>query len=227
MSDSNGLNISSSILNELSIDKATEKEPKSNELGQSAFLELMITQLNNQNPLDPQDNAEFVAQLAQFSTVEGIEKLNTGFNSMALSLQSGQALQASAMVGRTVHVTGNTARLPEGGEISGTIELPSTTGNLMMNIYNQNGVLVRQDMLGSQPAGDVGFVWDGRDSQGQYVPAGHYSFQPIANIDGESVGLSTALSANVNSVTIDKLGNLTLNVDGVGPVALSDVREIL
>jgi len=227
MSDSNGLSVSNSLLNSLSIDKATEEEPKSNELGQSAFLELMITQLNNQNPLDPQDNTEFVAQLAQFSTVEGIEKLNTGFEGMALSLQSSQALQASAMVGRTVHVVGSTARLPEGGQISGTIELPSTTDNLMMNIYDQNGVLVRQDMLGNQPAGDVSFVWDGRSSTGEYLPAGHYSFQPIANIDGEAVNVSTALSANVNSVTIDKLGNLTLNVDGVGPVALSEVREIL
>jgi flagellar basal-body rod modification protein FlgD len=227
MSDSDGLSISSGLLNSLSIDKAVEKEPKSNELGQSAFLELMITQMNNQNPLDPQDNTEFVAQLAQFSTVEGIEKLNNSFDSMALNLQSSQALQASALVGRTVHVNGTTAKLAQGGQISGTIELPATTDNLMLNIYDQNGALVRQEFLGNQPAGDVAFVWDGRNSDGEFLPPGNYSFQPIANIDGESSILTTALSANVNSVTINKVGNLTLNLDGLGSIDIGDVKEIL
>jgi flagellar basal-body rod modification protein FlgD len=131
------------------------------------------------------------------------------------------------MVGRTVHVHASATRLAPGGQISGTIELPTTTDNLMLNIYNQNGALVRQEFLGNQPAGDVGFVWDGQDSDGQYVPAGNYSFQPIANIDGEPVILSTALSANVNSVTINKVGNLTLNLEGLGSVDIGDVKEIL
>src|SRR5690349_8345506 len=105
-------------IDQLDIAKKTPTVKKSNELGQDAFLELMITQMKNQDPLSPQSNSEFVAQLAQFSSVQGIEKLNANFNSFSSGFQSNQALQASSLVGRSVSVESKTSILVDKGIIS-------------------------------------------------------------------------------------------------------------
>lgn len=219
--------VSTGLFSQLSILEKQKTEPKSNELGQDAFLKLMITQMNNQNPLDPQDNSEFVAQLAQFSSVEGLDKLNNTVSDLNSGFQSSQALQASSMVGRLVKVPAEAAYLPADGYIAGTIEVPYSTSDLKMNIYDASNQLVGQQLLGPQAAGELTFVWEGADDNGQLLPAGAYRFEAIAmGADGPQQ-LSTALSANVDSVTVGASGALTLNVAGVGPVALSDVSEIL
>ena len=89
------INATNSVLSDFSIANQQVVEPKKNELGQSAFLDLMIAQLKAQNPLEPQDNSEFVAQLAQFSSVESLDKLNNNFNSFTSNFLANQALQAS------------------------------------------------------------------------------------------------------------------------------------
>jgi flagellar basal-body rod modification protein FlgD len=91
-------------LSQYDIAQKKPKETSSNELGKDDFLKLMIAQLNNQNPLEPQANAEFVAQLAQFSQVEGIQNMSKGFESLSNSYKSSQALQASSLVGGAVTV---------------------------------------------------------------------------------------------------------------------------
>lgn len=202
-------------------------QPKSNELGQDAFLQLMITQMNNQNPLEPQSNSEFVAQLAQFSSVEGLEKLNTTTAAMAASNQSSQALQASSMVGRTVKVSSDVAQFNGSKSIEGTAELPFSTSSLQMNVYSSAGVLVGQQALGAKAAGDFNFTWDGKSADGQTLPADSYRFEVLATQgNGETKQIGTALSANVDSVTLGNNGTITLNVAGIGPVSMSGVKEI-
>ncbi len=224
MNDING--IGAGVFNELSIDNKKEKA-ESNELGQSAFLELMITQMNNQNPLDPQENSEFVAQLAQFSTVEGIDKMNNSLSSMASSFQSSQALQASAMVGRDVLVENDVALLKNsGGDINALTELPGSTSDLLFNVYNQSGSLVRTFLMGPQEAGSVEVPWDGMDSSGNLLPAGGYRVEALAFYEGEQLAMPTYTNTNVNSVTLGQ-GGITLNLNGVGPVPVSSVREIM
>ena len=200
---------------------------KSNELGQDAFLQLMITQMNNQDPLEPQKNSEFVAQLAQFSSVEGLDKLNNTVEEMNQGFQSSQALQASSLVGRSVKVPTETAQLASGGYVAGTIELPYSTNDLSMNIYSSNGVLVGKELLGANEAGELTFVWDGQDQDGNTLPAGNYRFEEVANTSEGPQQLVTHLSANVDSVTVGGNGTLTLNIAGVGPMSLSSVSEIL
>ncbi len=197
------------------------------ELGQDAFLKLMIAQLNNQNPLDPMGNADFIAQLAQFSTVEGIDKLNNTVNKLADGFESNQALQASALVGRVVKVQMDTAYKPEGGLVAGTIDVPFTTSGLRLSVYNEAGELVWQQDLGSHEQGDFSFYWDGTRPNGEVLPAGAYRFEAMASRDGKNVQLDTWLGANVNSVTLGPNNTMTLNVAGVGPVSMSEVREIL
>ena len=91
-------------------------EPKDKSLGQDEFLELMMTQLQNQDPLNPAESGEFLSQIAQFGTVNGITELQQSFSTLASSLQSNQALQASTMVGRSVLVENNILQLGATGE---------------------------------------------------------------------------------------------------------------
>lgn len=211
----------------LGIQKKQPEKGVNKELGKDAFLTLMVAQLKNQNPLEPMENSEFVAQLAQFSSVEGIQKLNETVGSMATSFQSSQALQASSLVGRWVKIPTDVAYKGAEGQIAGTVAVPASTSNLQLNIYDKSGELVWSEDLGSQKAGDVSFVWDGVTTSGEVLPAGAYKFEAIAGVNGKPVQLETYLSANVNSVTLGNNNTMVLNVAGFGPVKLSDVKEIL
>lgn len=220
--------ISTGLLSELSVrEKQAEKKKDSKELGQDVFLELMVTQMKNQNPLDPQENSEFVAQLAQFSSVEGLDKLNNTMNDFVGSFQSSQALQASSMVGRYVKVDSDHSYLQQNGIIAGTIDLPATTNDMKMSISDSSGQLVSEVLMGPQEAGEISFAWDGIDENGVQHPPGTYYFKVQANIDGEPQQLNAALSANVDSVTVGANGAISLNVAGVGAIPMSGVREIL
>ena len=196
-------------------------------LGQDSFMKLLITQLKNQNPLNPQDNTAFVAQLAQFSSLQGIQTLNSTVSGLAGGLQSSQALQASALVGRTVSVESTKANLYDKGAVYGSIDLAKSTSGLTLNIYDNTNKLVFTKALGPQEAGDLPFGWDGTATDGTQLPAGTYRFEALAQDDGKSVAQTMYLGNNVNSVTIGANQAVILNVDGVGQVALSDVKEIL
>ncbi|RMF17277.1 MAG: flagellar hook assembly protein FlgD [Gammaproteobacteria bacterium] len=224
MTDATSVNAASDVLSQYAL--KTESK-KSNELGQNQFMELMIAQLNNQSPLEPQDNSEFVAQLAQFSSVEGIDKLNQSVESMASQFRSNQALQASAMVGRNVLVQSSVGQLEAGGTLGGVIEVPSSTSALSVSILNSNGELVRRIDLGQQAAGDLRFEWDGTNSKGETMPAGTYSIRAEARYGAESQQLNAYMAANVDSVSISNTGGIVLNLAGRGSALLSDVKEIL
>ncbi len=225
------------ILSDLSIRSTQKDAPKDNELGQSAFLELMITQLKNQDPLSPQDNTEFVAQLAQFSSVESLDKLNNNFDSFTNSFVANQALQASSLVGRSVTVPADTTRLDAGGVVSASVDIPASSGDLSVNIYAENGSLVEEISLGVRPAGELVMRWDGmsievngellewQSSHENGLPAGNYRFEVTTPVDGVATELDTALSANVNSVTVGANGTLVLNLAGIGAVSLADVKQ--
>ena len=216
-------------LSELSIREKNPAKPEggSQELGQDVFLELMVTQMQNQDPLDPQSNSEFVAQLAQFSSVEGLDKLNDTMEGFVGNFQSNQALQASAMVGRVVKIDTDTSFLANGGAVAGTIELPQDTDSLTIAVYDRGGQLVAEEMMGPQNAGSIPFVWRGDNGSGERLPPGQYRFEVTANQGGTPQRLDTALSANVDSVTVGANGAISLNVAGVGAISLSQVKEIL
>jgi flagellar basal-body rod modification protein FlgD len=217
----------SSLGNPVLQDLAIKKADQNNELDKNAFLRLMVTQLNNQDPLNPQENGDFIAQLAQFSSVEGIDNLNDSFSSLASSMQSSQALQASALVGRSVHVNSDNSYLAANDDITGKIKLDTSTSNLVLNISNQAGELVEQIEMGNQQRGDINFVWNGANKDGQRLPPGQYNFKAEAIVGGESQQMDIALSANVDSVTIQPDRTVVLNLAGLGPVPLLDVEAIL
>lgn len=223
-------------VDQLGITTKTPVVKKSNELGQDAFLQLMITQMKNQDPLAPQSNSEFVAQLAQFSSVQGLEKLNTNFNTFSSGFQSNQALQASSLVGRSVSVETKSSILNTNGIISGSTTLPAATSDLSIAIYNADGSLAAQVPVGSASAGENTFRFDGQNMEfnGQLLDwtagdkalnPGTYTFAVTATQDGKAQQLTTNLSANVNSVTVGADGKVVLNLAGLGATDLSKVKS--
>ncbi|MGK9064351.1 flagellar hook assembly protein FlgD [Stutzerimonas chloritidismutans] len=224
MTTTSGVSGTGSVLDQYQI---KDREVKSNDLGKNEFLELLVTQLNNQNPLAPQENGEFIAQLAQFSTVEGVEKLNSSMETMLSGYQSSQALQASSLVGRKVIVPTDKAVVDTSETFKASLVLPTTSSNVAVNVYDSSGTVVNRINMGQQQAGNVSFMWDGKDSSGKTLPPGTYRFEAQATYQGETKGLYTMLPANVDSVTLGQNGGeLMLNLAGVGSIGLSKVQVI-
>ncbi len=191
------------------------------------FLKLFVTQLQNQNPLEPQEGAEFLSQLAQFSTVEGIQNLDTSFSKMANTLQSTTALQATSMVGRQVEIPTDEAKLTSGQPMQGSIDVPSSVSDLSLELVNGEGLVVKTMKLGTVSPGHFPFSWNGLDDNETAVPSGSYSLRAKGTIDGEETRFATFSQANVDSVTIDSNGKgLMLNVSGHGSISIDDVRKI-
>ena len=197
-------------------------------LGKDAFLQLLVTQMQHQNPLDPQDNSAFVAQLAQFSSLEGITTLNSTVSGLAGNYNSSQALQASSLVGRNVIVQTNSVQLDDPSKgMTGSVTVPSSIAGGTVSITDSSGTVVRTIDLGSRAAGSASFTWDGKDKDGNLVKTGTYTVKANASINGTSTDMATYLPATVTSVTISQTGGeLMLNLAGLGPVALSKVQTI-
>lgn len=217
----------SSVLGGLGLGEAAAKKKPNDELGQSEFLKLMIAQLNNQDPMKPMDNGDFISQMAQFSAVTGLTKLQESFDSLAVSLQSNQALQASSLVGRTVMVSSGTGTLPQGGTLSGVVELPASSSNLTINIQDAAGQVVRRLELGPQASGEAIFNWDGIADNGSAMQPGRYYISAETQTTSGTEALETLVSAAVDSVTMGKPGQgMTLNLADGNTVELSSVRSI-
>ncbi|WP_248750103.1 flagellar hook assembly protein FlgD [Pseudomonas sp. MWU15-20650] len=198
-------------------------------LGKDAFLQLLVTQLKNQNPLSPQDNGAFVAQLAQFSSLEGINTLNDSVNAISSNFSSSQALQASSLVGRSIITQTNQAMVDTSKSMTGSVAVTAATGNVSVKVTDKDGNVVRTIDMGAQSAGDSSFIWDGKNDKGEVAPAGTYTFAASTKNDkGDSVALLTSLPATVTSVTLSKTGGeMLLNLaGGMGSVKLSQIQTI-
>lgn len=206
------------------LNQANASDAPGDELGQTQFLELMLAQLRNQDPLDPADNEAFVAQLAQFSTLEGITNLNDSVASMGSAIRSQLTLQSAGLVGRSVLVPTNTT-LMEGAGLVGNIELSQSTANLSVEIAGQAGETIRRLELGAQSAGSLRFQWDGTDENGAALPPGIYQVRATSLIEGEAVQQEVRLPERVVSVTLADDG-ARVNLAGGTDVSVTDISEI-
>jgi len=196
-------------------------------LGKDSFLQLLVTQMQNQNPLDPQDNTQFVAQLAQFSSLETMQNLSTSVDAIGGMYQSSQALQASSLVGRSVIADASSTNVDTTKGMTGQAVLPSTSTTTTVKIYDSTGSVVRTLDLGQQKAGNASFTWDGKDDAGNPLESGNYSFKATGSLEGTSTGLTTYLPATVTSVTMGSAGtSMTLNLANGSNIALSKVQQI-
>jgi flagellar basal-body rod modification protein FlgD len=142
---------------------APEKNTGANkELGRDAFMKLLITQMNNQNPLEPQENGDFISQLAEFSSLEGIETLTDTVKGVSTSFESSRALQASSLVGQQVVVPNSNAGFLElGGVTAAYLDLPANSTSTELKIKDENGSLIETIQLGFHKEGALNIRWDG------------------------------------------------------------------
>jgi flagellar basal-body rod modification protein FlgD len=196
------------------------------QLGQEDFMQLMVTQLRNQDPFKPLEPEQFLGQLAQFSTVNGIESMRNSLSGLSTALQGSQVLQGATLVGRSVLAAGQVAQLSDTGTISGALGVPAGASSVQVRVIDAGGGLVRSFSVSAD--GELSeFSWDGRDNGGARMPAGQYALEAVAAVGGRQESVEMLLRQRVDSVTIDPAGGaLRLNTAG-GAIALGDVRRIM
>ena len=229
MTTTNDTTSASSIYSQYSVNKTSSETTSTgtDSLGKDTFLQLLVTQMQNQNPLDPQDNSEFVAQLAQFSSLESMQALNDTVDTLSGNYTSSQALQASSLVGHSVIAKGDTTTVDTAAGVTGQVELSTSSTATTVNVYDAEGNLVKNIDLGSKSAGTVSFTWDGTDNDGTTLDSGKYTFEANATVDGSEVAQTTYLPSTVNSVTVGSTaGDMTLNLANGESVSLSSVKTV-
>jgi len=192
----------------------------------SDFLTLMSAQLKNQDPLNPTDSNQFLAQLAQLSTVSGIASMNTTMTNLSTSLLSSQALSSATLVGHGILTPASSAAYAPGKPLSGVVQVPGGATSLTLTITDANGAVV-QTTTGTPGAGNQPFSWDGTTDSGGAAPAGSYTVTATAIVNAKTQAASTLLNGTVTSVTLGGSGGgVTLNTPELGPIALSAVTQI-
>lgn len=200
----------------------------SNQLGQQDFLQLMITQLKNQDPTKPLDSGNFLSQMAEFSTVSGIGDLQTSFQTLANSLSSNEGLQASSLVGHSVAVPSSVGILTGAGGMQGAVDVPSGATDVVVDVTDRTGQVIKQLDLGSQSSGLAQFTWDGTTSTGATAAPGEYSIKATGLVGGQQTALNTYAVDSVSSVTLNNDGSSpTLNLGSLGPVDFISVKQIM
>ncbi|MCP5076780.1 MAG: flagellar hook assembly protein FlgD [Psychromonas sp.] len=197
------------------------------QLQQEDFFALLSQQLAYQDPFKPVDNSEMIAQMASFTTAEGITTMGNEFAGMKEVLSSSQALEASSLVGKKVLIPSNQGYLAGSGELSGSINSKTGAYNTMVNVENSAGVVVRTISLGDIGAGNKRFSWDGLDNEGNRLPEDSYTLNANGTVNGQGEELMVATYAHVESVSLGGgQAGVNLNLQGLGGIKLSDAIEV-
>jgi flagellar basal-body rod modification protein FlgD len=188
---------------------------------QDRFLKLLVAQLNNQDPMNPMDNAQMTSQMAQINTVSGINQLNDTVKTLSSQFTGMQVLQGSAIVGKGVLLTSNTLSI-KNGKASGAVDLESKADKVTVQILNPSGSVIDTIDLGAQPAGLAGFAWDAS----KYTATGSPSFKVTATLKGVAVN-NTALAHDTVVAVGAKNGAMSVELSGRNAVAYSAIQAIL
>ena len=179
------------------------------------------------DPFAPMENGEFIAQMAQFSTVSGIGEINSSLSNLVQQLDQNRIATATSYVGKSVLVPGGVATPDENGKITGAIDLPDNVAGLGLTITDSSGTTVQTLNLGPQGKGLVGFEWDGLDDVGEVAGMPPYQISANALILGKAKTLPTNVFGKVETVNLpNDGGRMTLDVSGVGTVEVSDVKKV-
>jgi len=198
------------------------------ELNQEDFMTLMLQQLKAQDPFKPTDNTQFIAQMAQLSTVTGISEMKNSLTDMIDTLRGSQMLSASSLVGREVLVDSDSLTIDASSpDLVGEITLEKGADSVNIEIRNAAGVVVKRLSAEDQMAGPLVFAWDGKDEGGAQVAAGTYTITATATRNGQSEALTTSLRAPVTGVSLPADGSgAKLQVQGLGTLGLNDIKEV-
>ncbi|RPG47991.1 MAG: hypothetical protein CBC94_001585 [Gammaproteobacteria bacterium TMED134] len=207
--------------------EAAAPAPES-DLDRDAFLRLFTTQLQNQNPLDPMKNEAFVAQLAQFSSLEATTRMSDSLEQF-VSAQSGEKIMRGAsLIGKHVYAAGALANQPGGSPVTAYLQLDDVADNVQLKVVDAaTGQVVNAMDLGPQVPGEVGFTWNGGNFQGEAAPAGDYLFQAEV-VSGDSVrSVPVMAQTRVTGVSwSDQMGQVLVEIQDGQTLALSEVTRI-
>lgn len=227
---------SADLLAAVNAKKTTTAADGSVEAETNKFMTLLVTQLKNQDPMNPLDNAQLTSQLAQLSTVTGVNKLNTTLESLKSSYQSSEAMQATNLIGHGVLVEGDFIKLSGGKAIMG-VDLASAADKVQVIITDPTtGKDVQTIELGAQAAGTVPIAWDGvvdptkvnADGTGVALKDGSYTFRVVATQGADTLKDAKSLSFDsVASVTTNATTGVKLNLPTKGVVSMADIKQIL
>ena len=198
------------------------KQPSVTENIQDRFLKLLVTQMKNQDPLNPMDNAQVTTQLAQISTVSGVEKLNQTMTSMSSALLAAQSVQATGLIGHSVLASGNGVLLQNGAAVGG-VQLSQPADQV--TIRDSSGAALKTMVMGPQDAGLRTFAWDGSTDSGGRATDGAYTIQVNAVQSGKQVNADALGVGQVQSVSLGA-NELQLNTIGLGAIAFSQIKQI-
>lgn len=195
------------------------------ELGRDAFLNLLITQLQNQDPLDPTDSVEFTAQLAQFSSLEQLGSVNDNLKLLQTFQASINNSQAVSLIGKEITASGNSLHHVDGQPSGCVFKLDGDAAQVMVSIYDHTGGYVTSFESQNLATGLHTLYWDGSDQYGNTAPAGNYSFEVLAaDAAGQNIQSTTFFSGNVSKVIFDN--NTTYVIAGDQRVAMGDILEV-
>ena len=196
-------------------------------MGQSAFLTLFTTQLQNQNPLDPMNNEAFVAQLAQFSQLEATTKMSDNLQNLVASMGNERMSTAAGLIGKKVSIGDGKALLSGAQPIEGSVMLDKDVDSIVLKVFNGSGALVRTGEVGPQKKGEYPFSWDGKDSNGAQVADGVYRIEATVTSFGKSSKASVSTMAPVRTVTTDAVtGDMQVEFDDGSTKSLSEVKRV-
>ena len=223
-----------SLYAQLGLNVNAQNNDRRGDLGQEDFLELMITQLRNQDPLNPMDNAEVTSQIAQLSTVNGINQLNNTLLALSGQMDVSQSMQAANLIGKSVLVPGSKVALgsnPDDPTLKEAtpfgVDLISSAANVVLTIHDASGKAVRKIELGPQASGVIDVGWDGRGDGGSPLNDGAYTVQVAAmDADGNAIPAEALTYGQVSSVAYSSTG-LRINLGLAGDHSLLDVRKIM
>jgi flagellar basal-body rod modification protein FlgD len=202
--------------------------PQNTSMGQTEFLTLFTTQLKNQDPTDPVKNEAFVAQLAQFSQLEASVAMKSSMESLVSSMSNDRMLGAASLIGKSVSIPDGPVTVSDTTVSQGTINVPTGADGIRVQVFNDQGQLVRTQIMGAQAVGDVTLAWDGMTDAGAAAPNGTYRYVATVNRGGNITTPTVNTLATVRSVssagTSD--GTLLLEVDGNKSISLANVKRV-
>lgn len=188
---------------------------------QDRFMKLLVAQLNNQDPMNPMDNAQMTSQMAQISTVSGINQLNETIKSMSTQFASMQMLQGAGMIGHDVMVQSNTLSI-DAGKAKGAVDLAGDASNVSVQVMSPGGQVVDTLNLGTLTAGRHSFEWNASN----YTGVGSPTFKVIAT-SGKQAVAATALAQDTVTAIGSSGGSMSLQLKGRAAVAYDAVQAIL
>jgi len=206
------------------------KNPKTQQaetMGRQDFLKLFTTQLQNQNPLDPMKNEEFVAQLAQFSQLEATTNMSESLKTLVDSMKGDRMIAGASLIGRKVAAPDVPAVLTKGAPVQAMIDLPSGADAVKITVTDGLGRAVRTETLGKQGVGAMTYTWDGLDGNGKALADGNYKIAAAVTLAGQNSAATVSPIPTVRSVSTTGAANEpVIEVDGGRTVLLSTVTRI-